>query len=159
MDKEPKLNINPVEREKSEVKLEFQYKDMFGRLFGTFELEKLYPLPDPSSNEATYFDGSVETPYGNFMLECKIPEAKETLALISDFIGTKEEAADLEERFKQAESRLDAAQERYRSRGDEPDYEASRLVEDLRRQKLQLEAKSKVHEEWLKKYKPFRSLN
>ena len=152
MEEEPRAEINSIERGKLGINLSYQYKDTYGRLFGTFESEKLYPLSDPSSNEATYFDGSVETPYGNFMLECKIPEAKKALALIADFIAAKEQLADLEKKLNQARSRLHAAQERYR-RGGEADYEAYRLVDDLQRQKLQLEAKSKFHEELLKKYK------
>ena len=152
MEKEPRADINSIERGKSGINLSYQYKDTYGRLFGTFESEKLYPLSDPSSNEATYFDGSVATPYGNFMLECKIPEAKEALALMADFIRAKEQLADLEIQLKQARSKLHLAQERYRG-GGEPDYEASGLVDDLQRQKLQLEAKLKVHEDLLKKYK------
>ena len=86
------------------------------------------------------------------MLECKISEAKKVLALIADFITVKEQRADLERQLNQARSRLSAAQERYR-RGAEPDYETSRLVDDLQHRTLQLEAKSKIYEELLKGYK------
>jgi hypothetical protein len=152
MEKEPRANINLIERGNSEIKLSYQYKDKYDRLFGSFESEKLYPLSDPSSNEATYFDGSVETPYGNFMLECEITEAKEALALIADFIEVKEKLANLEKQLDEARIRLDIAVESFRQ-GGEPNYEASRLVNDLQRQQFQLEAKSKVQEEGLKKYK------
>lgn len=153
MENDPRLDANSIEREKPGIKLAYQYKDTYGRLYGSFESEELSPLPDPSSNEVTYFDGSVETPYGSFMLECKISEAKEALALIDDFIKAKEEMADLKRQLSEAENRLSFAQERYRNRGAEPDYEADHLVRDLQRRKFRLETKLKVHEEGLKKYK------
>ncbi len=86
------------------------------------------------------------------MLECKISEAQEALVLIADFIKTKEDLADLEKQLNQARNRLDLARQRYQQ-GVEPDYEASRLVDDLQSRKFQLEAGLKAWGDRLKKYK------
>ena len=152
MEKEINLGVSSIERDGQKVKLSYKYLDNVGRLYGNFESEELYPLSEPTSNEATYLDGSVETPYGNFMFECKIAEAKKALGFIADFIKEKGEIIGLEKQIVQAKNRLFAAQEKYRQ-GAEPDYEASSLVDDLQRRKLQLETNSKIHEEWLEKYK------
>lgn len=153
MEKELGAHINSIERDTPKVKLSYQYKDAYGRVFGTFESEDLDLLSDPDSIETTYFDGSIETPYGDFVLECEIPEAKKILAAIADLIKTKEELADVATQLTQARNLLDAMQARYRDRGDEPDYEAYRLVQDLERKKLQLDVKVKAYEDRLKKHR------
>lgn len=73
-----------LEQVKPTIKMDYQLKDIYGRIFSTVESSELV-LVD-AAPEARYFDGSIETPYGNFMLECEVVEAKKALQAIQEFV-------------------------------------------------------------------------
>lgn len=152
MEREPRVDINAIEQNTPTMKLSFQYKDAYGRLLGTFTAEQVDSLPDAPSKETTYFDGSVETPYGTYMLECKVAEAEKILTDIAEYLNLKEALKATEEQLDQSRKNLYAAQEKFR-KGEGPDYTASRLVNDVQDRQSQLERRVKAHEERLKKYK------
>jgi hypothetical protein len=154
MEKETRLDVNPSEHYELPVKVSGNYTDMWGRVFGSLDSKELKPLPDSPSSEAKYFSGSIETPYGDFIIECEINEAKRAFELIADFVNIKRSLEDVRKRLEQAEARFNQAAEIFRRTGKE-DKNINSLIDDLKALKYQLEEKLRIggYDEKLKKYR------
>jgi hypothetical protein len=99
-----------------------------------------------------FFDASIETQFGNFMLDCKITDAKMVLPLISDFVKKKEQIKQLGIELEQEKVNLEVARNKFRL-GGEPNYAVSKLVDELQRNKQRMELELQILEEKLEGYK------
>lgn len=136
----------------STIKLTYSYTNEYGQVFGSHETHDLNELAEPSSPSATKCDGSVETPYGEFMFDCKIAEARKVIESIREFIKLKDKLKNLENDLNTSGRKLEAARDRFQSGGD-ADHETSMQVMNLKDQKIKLQAHLKIYEERLAAFK------
>lgn len=153
MDSEkPRPDVAETEQVKPVIKMVYKLTDLYGQVFANVENSDLALADGPA--EARYFDGSIETPYGDFMLECEVAEAKRAIQFIREFVTAKSQLDDIERKLAKAKEQFQIAGDQMRSRGNDEGYlNASRLVQDLKEQKMKVEARLNAARELVKKYK------
>ena len=82
--------------------LNYEYTDLIGRVFSTVKSEGFDLAEVPSG--AGIFDGSVETPYGSFMMEVKISEARVLIGKIKELYESYIKLSEIERNLKGARS-------------------------------------------------------
>ena len=120
------------------IKVEYQYTDAYGRVFGSgrIDVERLPPCPEGASR----FDGYVETPFGQFAFQGRVSEFQTMLDDIKNYCQKKSESEQVLNDLKDAENDHQVSVSRYQRTYETERWIATNSkVEETQRKKSILE--------------------
>ena len=132
------------------MNISYELKDSWGRVYSKGTTVELGDVPQ----EATEFDGYIETPAGNFAFQGPIKDARNLLKAATELVKWREAAERLDKDYSAALRAREQAAEYYRSRNDssrleKADEKLRHLGEELRRSR----SEQKYFEEKLAKHR------